>query len=218
MFIYGLRLKTSVEYRYIGITSKSSARQRFAAHMSHSRGPKKQYPVNLWIRANDFETGVCMDILEEIDPKEGLEYLEESEKMWIGAFRYLGYDLLNVSTGGRLPNGYKHSEEQKRKWSVERKGSITGSKNPNFGKTGSSNHMYGREVSESTRKKLSESKEGHLNPNFCRPPSAEQRAKQSLALKGKPRPSSAISAHTRHHTNKNVSKPETCKYCKETIV
>lgn len=186
--------------------------------MSHSRSNRKQYPVNLWIRSNGFEDGICMDILEEIDAEEGLEYLEESEKMWISAMRYLGHSLLNVSTGGRLPNGYKHSEEQKRKWSEQRKGSISGTKNPNYGKTGVSNHLYGREVSKSTREKLSSTKLGPLNPNYGKPPSAEARAKQSAALKGKPMPSSAISAHTRWHTNKNISKPETCNYCKETNV
>lgn len=217
MFIYGLKLKTSVEYRYVGITSKSSVRQRFVAHMSHSRGPRKQHPVNIWIRENDYEDGVCIDILEEISPEEGIEYLEESEKMWIHSLRYLGYDLLNVSTGGRLPNGYKHSEEQKRKWSVSRKGSITGSKNPNYGKTGASNHMYGRVVSKETRKKASDAKIGHLNPNFGVSPSADRRAKQSAALKGRSMPSSRKSAHTRWHTNKGISRPETCNYCKELI-
>lgn len=159
-----------------------------------------------------------MDILEEVAAGEGLEYLEESEKMWIGAMRYLGHDLLNVSTGGRLPNGYKHSEDQKRKWSEQRKGSISGDKNPNYGKTGPLNHRYGKEVSDETRQKLSKTKLGQLNPNFGKPRSAESRAKQSLALKGKPMPSSAASAHTRWHTNKNISKPETCNYCKETNV
>src|SRR5213595_3851488 len=136
MFVYGLRLKTSVEYRYVGITSKSSARERFVGHMSHSRSERKQHPVNIWIKENGFEDNICMDILEEIASSEGLEYLEESEKMWIYAMRYLGHDLLNVSTGGRLPNGYRHSEDQKRRWSEQRKGSISGENNPNYGKTG----------------------------------------------------------------------------------
>ena len=218
MFVYGLRLKTSVEYRYVGITSKSSARQRFVAHMSHSRGPKKQYPVNLWIQENGFEENVCMDILEEISPEDGLEFLEESEKMWIFALRFLGHELLNVSTGGRLPNGYKHSDEQKEAWSKQRKGSITGAKNPNWGKFGPDHPAHGRTPSESTRQRLREGKLGDKNPNYGRIVSQAERDNLSSKLKGRPRPSSKISGHTRHHTNKNISKPETCRYCKETNV
>lgn len=183
--------------------------------MSHSRSTRKQYPVNMWIQENNFEDGVCMDILEEISPDEGLEYLEESEKMWIGAFRYLGYDLLNISTGGRLPNGYTHSEEQKALWSKQRKGSISGDKNPNYGKKGSAHHAYGVSISEERKQHLSILRSGEGNPNYGKSPSLETRLKLSVASKGVPKPSSRISAHTRHHTNKGVSKPETCNYCKE---
>ncbi len=78
----------------------------------------------------------------------------------------------------------------------------------------------GQVASESTRESMSNAKKGI-------PLSEEHRNNISLAIsgpqhhnygkpafnKGKP----SISAHTRWHTNKNISKPETCDYCKETI-
>lgn len=213
MYVYGLRERNSKFYRYVGITTKSNVMQRYYAHLSSARTGHKLQKVHKWIRECGIDNVIAVDILEEVLEEDGNEYLEEREKFWISSLKYLGYDLLNVSTGGKLPNGYRHSEEQKLRWSEQRKGSISGELNPNWGKKGSLSHMYGREVSVETRQKLSVQRKGDKNPNYGRKYSVEERAEMSRVRKGKPMPSSRVSAHTRWHTNRGVSKPDTCKYC-----
>jgi len=110
--------------------------------------------------------------------------------------------------------GNRHSDAQKKKWSKERKGSITGVKNPNWGKFGSDHPAYGRVLSKETKKRLSEQKRGKGNPNYGKPLSEETRKKMSIARKGRPMPSSVRSAHTRWHTNKNIVNPK-CTWCTE---
>lgn len=79
----------------------------------------------------------------------------------------------------------------------------------------------GRRMSEETKKKLSDSHKAN-------PMSEEHRAIINAALPrgvdhhmyGKPALNKGIpskSAHTRWHTNKEVSKPETCVYCAEDV-
>lgn len=108
--------------------------------------------------------------------------------------------------------GEHHTEEQRKKWSEERKGTYVGALNPNFGKFGPDHPAYGKKKSAETRKILSEARLGELNPNFGRQASAETRAKMSAVRKGRPMPSSARSAHTRWHTSKNVFKAS-CVHC-----
>lgn len=116
-------------------------------------------------------------------------------------------------TGDRSPMfGKHHSAETRARWSAIRQGSITGPLNPNFGKTGPANHMFGKPKSAETRAKLSAGRLGALNPNYGKSPSPEARRRQSEALAGKPMPSSVRSAHTRHHTNKNVFNSN-CRHC-----
>ena len=128
--------------------------------------------------------------------------------------RSTGRKIVRESGPGAPFLGKHHSEEQKEKWSRERKGSNEGPSNPNFGKFGPDHPSYGHEVSEETRRLLSEEKIGARNPNFGKTASAETKAKLSAATKGIPRPASRRNAHTRHHTNKNVVKID-CKYCIE---
>ncbi|MFT4211002.1 MAG: NUMOD3 domain-containing DNA-binding protein [Microbacterium sp.] len=105
-----------------------------------------------------------------------------------------------------------HSDEQKARWSEQRRGSITGASNPNFGKFGQEHPSFGHRLSEETKARLSEQKRGSNNPNFGKVMSDEERRVRSEKLKGRPRPSSIRSAHTRHHTNKGVFK-ESCRHC-----
>lgn len=110
--------------------------------------------------------------------------------------------------------GKRHSDEQRAKWSQDRKGTNTGASNPNFGKFGPDHPAFGAVRSAETRAKLSEQKRGERNPNYGKRASDETRAKMSAARKGVPRPSSARSAHTRYHTNKQAWKAS-CKHCAE---
>ena len=238
--VYGIRLLSSDEYRYVGQTCRGLV-YRFQKHLACARGGRKT-PFYDWLRKQSVET-VAIDLLEEV---EQLSDLGDAEARWISALRDEGHRLLNISEGGLGPTGLvwtteqreaarirstgrkglsrpgeqnpffgrTHSPEQRAKWSKERKGTYTGEANPNFGKFGPAHPGYGHAVTEETRRQLSEMKMGANNPNFGKTTSAETRAKLSAATKGVPRPASKRSAHTRHHTNKGVVKLE-CAYCIE---
>lgn len=208
-YIYGLRVESSAEYRYIGKTS-NTVNSRYLQHLRTAKYGST-LPVYNWIRKvlNSGES-VVVDTLESAP----IAALDSLEVLYISKYQELGYELLNLTAGGGGAYLYKHSEEQKAKWSKERKGSITGDKNPNYGKFGSDHPAYGRTLSEETKKRLSEQKRGEGNPNYGKPLSEETRKKMSLVRKGKPMPSSARSAHTRWHTNKNVISPK-CTWCTE---
>jgi hypothetical protein len=110
--------------------------------------------------------------------------------------------------------GRTHGAELRAKWSELRKGQNTGPENPNYGKFGASHPSFGHVMSKQAREKLSEQRRGAGNPNYGRRASEETRAKISATRKGRPMPSSRRSAHTRHHTNRGVTK-DTCQYCIE---
>tara|TARA_B110000977_G_C10864877_1_gene411214 strand:- start:50 stop:682 length:633 start_codon:yes stop_codon:yes gene_type:complete len=205
-FVYALKLNNNDEYRYIGKTI--NIRKRFT---SHKRSAKKgeNLPVYRWMKAKGVEN-IELLVLEEADN----ESLFELERSWILKSRLGGHRLLNLTDGGEGAMGYRHTEKQKKEWSEERKGSIAGEKNPNYGKFGPAHPSYGRKCSEETKQRLSDKKRGENNPNYGKSASQETKLKMSLAQKGRPRPSSARSAHTRWHVNKNKAS-DACKYCKE---
>jgi hypothetical protein len=237
--IYGFRLETRPEFRYIGLTT-SSVRRRSQQHFTRADNGVKN-PFYDWLRKVPRDL-VFVQPLEVITTT--LDDLGAAEVKWIRTLRERGDRLLNLTDGGLGPTGLvwteaqreaarirstgrpglsrpgmenpffggSHSEEQRRRWSQSRKGTSTGEKNPNFGKFGSDHPGFGHTMSMESRTKLSEQRKGEGNPNFGKSPSAETRAKQSASTKGLPRPSSVRSAHTRHHTNKGVVSA-TCKHC-----
>ena len=238
--VYGIRLRREVEYRYVGITTKTASR-RFHQHLRVAAEGRKT-PFYDWVRKQD-PADLTAD---ELDWIEGLQELGEAEMNWISYLRREGDRLLNLSDGGLGPTGVvwteamreaarirstgrkikresgsgasfygkNHSPELREKWSRERKGTISGPDNPNYGKFGPEHPSYGRVLSEEARAALSEARKGAGNPNFGKKASAETRAKMSAVRKGVPKPSSQRSAHTRHHTNKGIEKAD-CRYCVE---
>lgn len=238
--VYGIRLRREVEYRYVGITTKTASR-RFHQHIRVAAEGRKT-PFYDWLRKHDRSEVIA----DELDWIEGLPELGQAEIDWISYLRREGDRLLNLSDGGLGPTGVvwtdemreaarirstgrtivresgpgasfygkNHSLEQRLKWAEQRKGTYAGPENPNFGKFGPDHPSFGHTVSEETRRVLSEAKKGAGNPNFGKKASAETRAKMSAVRKGVPKPSSQRSAHTRHHTNKGIEKAD-CKYCIE---
>jgi hypothetical protein len=238
--VYGIRLRREVEYRYVGITTKTASR-RFHQHLRVAAEGRKT-PFYDWLRKHDRSEVIA----DELDWIEGLPELGQAEMDWISYLRREGDRLLNLSEGGLGPTGVvwtdemreaarvrstgrkikresgtgasfygkNHSLEQREKWSRERKGTISGPDNPNYGKFGTEHPSYGHVLSEESRAALSEARKGAGNPNFGKKASAETRAKMSAVRKGVPKPSSRRSAHTRHHTNKGIEKAD-CKYCVE---
>lgn len=238
--IYAVRLRSSYDYRYVGLTTKT-ADVRLRQHLKIAAGERKT-PFYDWLRKQD-RAEVIADTLDWV---EGLDDLGRAEITWIAYLRRDGQPLVNLSDGGLGPTGVvwtdemreaarrrstgrvgvsrfgeegpfygrSHSDEQKAKWSAERKGTHSGADNPNFGKFGAEHPGYGHTMSEESRARMSEQRRGAGNPNFGKKASDETRAKMSAARKGRPMPSSRRSAHTRHHTNKGVVKG-TCQYCIE---
>lgn len=236
--IYGIRIKESREYRYIGLTTKT-VRGRLQKHLQVARSGRKT-PFYDWLRkhAQEVEAVALADHFLE------LSELGKAEVDYIRWFRSAGHNLLNVSEGGLGPTGVvwtdeqreaarirstgrkgvsrpgalhpfygkHHTAEQRARWSEERKGTFVGPANPNYGKFGEVHPAFGRKWSAEARAALSEMRKGENNPNYGKTASAETRAKMSAARKGVPRPSSARSAHTRHHTNTGRTSP-TCKFC-----
>ncbi|KRE66825.1 NUMOD3 motif protein [Arthrobacter sp. Soil736] len=238
--VYGIRLRREVEYRYVGITTKTASR-RFHQHLRVAAEGRKT-PFYDWLRKH-----APSDVIaDELDWIEGLHELGQAEVDWISYLRREGDRLLNLSDGGLGPTGVvwteemreaarirstgrkiarqsgpgasffgkNHSLEQREKWSQERKGSYLGPDNPNFGKFGQEHPSYGHSVSEETRKALSEAKKGAGNPNFGKKASAETRAKMSAVRKGRSMLAMQHNAHTRDHTNKGIEKAD-CRFCVE---
>jgi hypothetical protein len=238
--VYGIRLRREVEYRYVGITTKTASR-RFHQHLRVAAEGRKT-PFYDWLRKHDRADVIA----DELDWIEGLPELGQAEIDWISYLRREGDRLLNLSEGGLGPTGVvwteamreaarirstgrkiaresgpgaafygkNHSLEQRAKWSEERKGTNSGTDNANFGKFGPEHPAYGHAMSEESREALSEARKGAGNPNFGKKASAQTRAKMSAVRKGRPMPSSQRNAHTRHHTNKGIEKAD-CKYCVE---
>ncbi|SDD53486.1 group I intron endonuclease [Sanguibacter gelidistatuariae] len=242
--VYGIRLRLSAEFRYVGITTKG-ARRRFLQHLRNARDGRKT-PFYDWLRKHG-RAELVVDVLETITGD--LAELGKAECLWISQLREAGHDLLNLSEGGLGPTGvvwtdaqreaarirstdrpgvsrpgdlnpffgHSHTDEQRQTWSESRRGTNVGPDNPNFGRFGPDHPSFGRVLSAESRRLLSEGRTGPLNPNFGKTASSETRALQSAAQKGVPKPSSVRSAHTRYHTNKGVVSP-ICKFCRESAV
>lgn len=238
-YVYGFRNRETREFRYVGQTTKKVAR-RVRQHMSVARQGRKT-PFYDWLRKQEpgsFEVLILEPVggsRENLGEAEiawitflrvagdrllnlsdgglgphGVKWSEERRRQ--ARERSLG--RVGVSMPGELNPmwGRRHSQEQKARWSRERKGQMAGAENPNYGKFGKDHPSFGLTVSEETRALLSQQKQGALNPNFGKQASPETREKMSKVRRGKPMPSSVRSAHTRHHTNKGVFK-ETCRHC-----
>ncbi|MFI8566830.1 NUMOD3 domain-containing DNA-binding protein [Rhodococcus sp. NPDC078407] len=236
--IYGVRLRSAFDYRYVGLTTKSAG-VRLRQHLKVASTGRKT-PFYDWLRKQDRAEVIA----DELHWVETLVELGRAEADWIAYLRRDSQPLLNLTDGGLGPTGVvwttemreaarirstgrpgisrfaeenpfhgrTHSAEQREKWSRERKGTYGGSENPNFGKFGGAHPSFGREMSEESRARLSNQRQGAGNPNFGLRASPETRAKMSDAQKGRPKPSSKRSAHTRHHTNKGVFK-DSCQHC-----
>ncbi|MGW6128467.1 NUMOD3 domain-containing DNA-binding protein [Cellulomonas sp. NPDC055163] len=239
--VYGVRLASTPEFRYVGITT-AGARRRFGQHVTKARNGIRT-PFYDWLRKHEHDD-VVWEVLETV--RTDLHALGEAEIVWISLARSAGHRLLNVSEGGLGPTGVvwtpaqreaarlrslgrkgasrpgalnpfyggRHSEAQRRRWSETRRGTNVGPDNANYGLFGPAHPSYGHTMSDEARRALSEARTGPGNPNYGRSASAETRAKRSAAQKGVPKPSSARSAHTRYHTNKGVVSLR-CRFCSE---
>ena len=225
--IYGFRTEASREFRYVGMTT-ASIRRRTQQHFKNAESGRKT-PFYDWLRKADAST-IYVESLEvvtsELDDLADAE-VEWISRLRAGGHRLLNLadggkgpnghswtaeqrEAARIRSTGRAglhrfgPDapmfGKHHSDEQRARWSEQRKGSNAGDLNPNYGKFGPNHPSFGRSMSAESRARLSEQKRGELNPNFGKTASMETRAKRSKSL------------HVFHHTNKGISKPE-CRHC-----
>ena len=168
------------------------------------------------------------ETIEECDNKEQLNEREKYFIKKFNAIEF-GYNLAEGGEGGPFFKGRKHSDEskkkmkkswklvresegfvhnmtgyifsekQKKEFSKNRKGKLTGSDNPMFGKThteeakkkmsnpryGSDNPMFGKTHTEESKKKISEATKGENNAMFGKKHTEESKKKISEATKGR---------------------------------
>jgi len=163
---------------YVGFTTKS-LQERWKRHCNRSKN-KSNYIFHNAIRKHGPDN-FYKEVLTESENADFL--LKVMEPMYIQMFQsnnpVFGYNmtaggegtigievkestrklLSEINTGENNPNyGLKRSEETKLKISV----SVSGSKNPMFGKFGADHPLHVRNLSEETKKKLSASLKGRV--------------------------------------------------------
>jgi group I intron endonuclease len=184
------------EYRYVGLTSRGSV--RFREHIEDARNPDNpnyRSDKSSWIRDNYFH--VTFDTLNVCSSDSEIDFYE---RMWIDVFSDRGHRLLNKTSGGQ--RGTSMSPEVRRKLSEARTGKVqtqeTKDKISNwwkeYGPRGESHPNFGREISEETRKKMSDAKSGEshwafgtggeTHYNYGRKHTEETKKKVSEALTG----------------------------------
>lgn len=93
---------------------------------------------------------------------ESTEVLDDLEQYWMDFYksyeRNIGY---NVCREASTTRGYHHTEHDKKKMSEIAKRCFQ--ENPSLIKKGKDNHMFGKKLSEETKKKMSKSRKGNQN-------------------------------------------------------
>lgn len=243
--IYGVRSMGLDEFRYVGLTTKTITRRKSEHFTAAANGRKTPFADWLlkqpsreaaYFHSLELVMGEDLEELGRAEQRwitklrsEGHRLLNLTDgglgptgHVWTpemreaARIRNTGRPGVSLSGPENPMWGRTHSDEQKRRWSEQRRGMNSGPANPNYGKFGPEHPSYGHTMSPESRERLSESRRGELNPNFGRSASPETRAKMSAVRKGRPMPSSVRSAHTRHHTNKGVFK-DTCEHCQDDI-
>ncbi len=134
--------------RYVGITCLKP-KKRWA----NGKGYKKnKYFINA-INKYGWDNFQHIIVAKGLD-EETAKWLEiELIRVWDSTNPNKGY---NITFGGDGGNGYKPSDETRKKMSEAKKGKYLGEKHPMYGKYGENNPNYGKTRSEETKKKMSE--------------------------------------------------------------
>lgn len=173
---------------YVGKGSKNRAYSFVKNRNSHYKNIVNKYGVK--------------NIIVDVYPCENESHAFEREIEIIAAIKSLGVDLSNMTRGGEGPSGFKHSEESKIKFSMQRKGkkftdehrkkiseALRGKKRPEFSEKWREKlrvSSTGKRHSDDIKNKISNSLKGNTFALGLKrgPMSDEQKAKVSASKKG----------------------------------
>jgi hypothetical protein len=159
--IYAFRTYGSAELRYVGMTTASvTVRER--QHFKTAAAGRKT-PFYDWLRREGRANALAMP-LEVLFTD--LDELAEAEIRWIKKLRRGGHRLLNLSDGGKGPNGHVWTEAQRKAAGDRARGRPTG-----VHRRGPDSPNWGRALhSEEQKAKWSEIRKGTnvgpANPNY----------------------------------------------------
>lgn len=231
--IYGLRLESSSEIRYVGL-AKKDYRRRFQDHLRDARNGVKGGRFD-WIRK--YGEGSVSVVLEE-GVMGDTDYLNYLERYWEDSLRSFGNRLLNAKpcgsgfpaqTGPDNPMyGRHHSEETRSKIRLTREerglntrenSYWTGRPLPEDTRQKIREKATGKVLSDETRSKMSLTRSGvrlssQHSANISKAlkghlVSESTRAKISEARKSNPSPSN----HVRWHLRRGLVNPD-CSFCR----
>lgn len=195
--IYAFRTYDSAEFRYVGMTTASmTVRER--QHFKTANAGRKT-PFYDWLRRegrNAFP--VSLEVLFT-----DLDELAEAEVRWIEKLRRGGHRLLNLSDGGKGPNGHVWTEEQRKAAGDRARGRPTG-----VSRRGPDSPNWGRALhSDEQKAKWSETRKGMnvgpANPNYGKFGEAHPSYGHTMSAESRAR----LSEMRRGPNNPNYGKP-----------
>lgn len=95
--------------RYVGLTRRGLL-ERVKAHWKTSRSSKVRRPLYYWMRKHG--DAVTFDVLEVLNTE---AEMKAAEIRWIAHYRSIGQADLNITDGGESANGYRHTEETRKR-------------------------------------------------------------------------------------------------------
>lgn len=102
VYIYGLKIKNSYEFRYIGKTTRPNYRLR--EHLKEKLRKFNHHKINWINKCKQENIDIVLEILSIVDE---LSW-EEEEKFYIQYYRELGHNLTNILDGGQSPQMLKY--------------------------------------------------------------------------------------------------------------
>jgi len=163
--IYVLIDPRNGEFRYIGLTSQGMIRPKVhTKDVQHEDTYKARWIKKLQKLGLKYEIGILQELVHP-------DQLPAAEIKWISCYKGMGCQLTNATDGGEGTLGYKYTEE--------RRASISGENNPNYG-----NHHSPETCKKISEAKLSAMRSGSKCYRYGKCLKAETRAKISTTLKG----------------------------------
>lgn len=171
--IYGLIDPITNQLKYIGLTTRGFNRIREHSMPSVLRQTRNLHK-KVWLSSLlEIKVQPEVIIIESFDNDLNFlslnyeiqkQILGRTEEFWIAYFKSIGCNLVNATLGGETPKGFKWSDEDKRRMSIQRKG---------------------RKLTEQHKINISLGHKNNKKPRKYRGPlSDKQKHKMSIALKG----------------------------------